>query len=210
MNHGTRQYLWYLLIFLVLLVVLPLACIGARGPERADAFPDSLKQFQVLGYADLYDSRAGKIFEGRFYCSRNTETFQVEFVIEPVRLEVKFNQYRYLPEIGQEQMISAYPMHFGEGDLIVSLWSWGATSLRMKIFRLGRQGEVEMVFDQIAKSGFQIVNVSGGSWPDIVSAPDNPNDKKKHARIYSWDGERFQLSKTVEVSTMHRYSITSN
>ncbi|HVX83329.1 MAG TPA: hypothetical protein VH253_00790 [Phycisphaerae bacterium] len=114
--------------------------------------------------------------------------------------------FTYHPDISSQAVIRIYPVYFGElGELLCSEWEWGS-AVQLVVFRLNADHTIDIVFNGRSRFGYQILNVTGGKNDDICEG--NGYMKGPYwMKVYTWDGGKFVLGKTVAVEEPQRYSI---
>jgi hypothetical protein len=149
----------------------------------------------------------GKSVDARYEYRVALDSSQGTFSILPAGHEAAFHPFQFKPEIGQQFLTAVYPVYCGDlGNLICTEWGYGASSLKLTVYRLSENGRIEPVFDGTSRFGFQIINVAGDDLPEICGGYGSLNGPKQ-MKVYGWDGKKFSLLKTIPVADPQAYTI---
>jgi hypothetical protein len=159
------------------------------------------------GTTDLLNPATGKEIPVIYEYTQDPESFQGELTISP-KEKGQINVYDFKPEIGQQSLETIYSRPFADlGELICAYWSWGAGMDKLTVYRLSPRGQMEVVFDDVCRFGYEILDVTGDQLPEICSCDGELDSEKKKTKIYKWNGSKFALMKSMDVSVPHFYEI---
>lgn len=183
--------------------------IAACAPVLAGNESETSDTLRVLGYASMQplgdDGNPREVAYRYWWDSdKHQGTLELETVIAADEQDV----FRYTPEVGQEFITAIYPMRFGDkGEFICVETNRGAVSQGLQIYALSRDNTFARVFAEAGRFGYRIIDVTGDGVPDIVGGYGDVHGRESEMRGYTWDGEEFSLSRTIQVKTPHSYEI---
>ena len=187
---------------------LAVSAFALRLVSSAEPNAGPAVNIEFCGRVSFWDTVGKTTVEAVFAYSVDARTSQGELVIRPLGDSKAFPVFRLSPEIGQQLPVSFYPVSFEEsGEMLVANWGWGATATKLTVFHLGADGKVEVVFDEISRFGFQILDVADEGIPNIVGCYGDPGAEKKQMKAFSWNGQRFKHTASAEVAKPHLYQI---
>ncbi len=159
-----------------------------------------LPGIEFFGRAELKDTQTSRRTPAVYYVFQNPQSFQSVLRIESTDPEREFDFFEYSSEVGQEHLTAVNLERFGDaGCLICTRWDWGAGSQQLIVFGLS-QGKIKKLFQGICRMGFNILDLAGHGTPDICSLEGDLRATQWEAQVFSWNGSKFERSKSVAVS----------
>ena len=138
--------------------------------------------------------------------SKGVSKLQVWKLSSPLVME-----YQFISVPGDVFLDAARIVELGDksGPMLLILWERGIGSTGLSIIGVNRGGKVEILFEDACKQGYQIVNVLGGTWPQIVAVDGEYSSKVFSTRIYGYtDDGQFKLLAKEQTSKPHLYALS--
>jgi hypothetical protein len=93
--------------------------------------------------------------------------------------------------------------------MLAIFWERGAGALSLTVLRLGPTNEVVVAFEENCRFGFQIMDLTGDSDPEICGVYGDLGEMAQ-LRIFGWDGKQFLLQQELPVTQAHRYMVATS
>lgn len=119
----------------------------------------------------------------------------------PVNTEVWFG------EVGQTKPTAVYGLYFpGVGNLLALQAEEGASMLRLILLRIEESGSSSIVFDEMSRFGFDILDTDGDSVAEIIVSRGDLMGSKS-IMVYRWDKSVFVPDQHLQSQQLPSYKL---